>query len=267
MGPLISATDLHRSLGAVKVFDLRWALMEPNHGQGAYLAGHIPGAVFVDLDIDLCSPRGAGRHPLPGLADFSATLGRLGLAPGDPVAVYDDAAGAVAARMWWMLISIGHSDVAVLDGGYQTWVVSELPVETDAQVPIPARYKPARAEFQGVVDHLGLAGREIVDVREASRYAGEYEPIDPKAGHIPGAVNIPLRLSLDHTGLLREPARLASLFEKVGDHPVISCGSGVNACHTALAMTVAGRALPDIYIGSFSDWSSRDLPIHTGQRP
>lgn len=264
--PLISAEELSQSLDAVQVFDLRWSLTDPEHGVRAYEEGHVPGAVFVDLDLDLAAASGEGRHPLPPVADFVATLGRLGIAPDSTVVAYDDVAGAVAARMWWMLESIGHPGPArVLDGGLQAWIAEGLPLEPGVVTPRPASY-PEVPGYTGAVGHDELEGRVVADARSPERYRGEVEPVDPKAGHIPGAVNYPLSGNLDG-GLFRSSRDLAGVYRAFPDDGVVSCGSGVNACHTALALVIAGRPLPDVYVGSFSDWSRRDLPVTTGPNP
>jgi thiosulfate/3-mercaptopyruvate sulfurtransferase len=264
--PLMSAEELSQSLDDVQVFDLRWSLTDPDHGVRAYREGHIPGAVFVDLERDLAGTSGDGRHPLPPVADFTATLGRLGIAPGSTVVVYDDVAGAVAARMWWMLKSIGHPGTArVLEGGLQTWVDTGLPLDTGAVMPRPTAY-PEVPGYTGVVGYDELEGRVVADARSPERYRGEVEPVDPKAGHIPGAVNYPLSGNLED-GLFRSSRELADVYRAFPEDGVVSCGSGVNACHTALALVVAGRPLPDVYVGSFSDWSRRDLPVATGPTP
>lgn len=264
--PLITARDLSVSLEDITVFDVRWSLTDPDHGVNAYGGGHIPGAVFVDLDNDLAGPPGEGRHPLPGVDVFSETLGRLGLEPENDVVVYDDAAGAVAARLWWMLEAIGHrGQVRVLDGGIQAWAEAGLPLDTEPVTPDPATYPPITG-FAGVVRHDGLDDRVVADVRAPERYRGETEPIDPKAGHIPGAVNYPLAGNLAK-GHFRTGTELAERYRDFPEDGVVSCGSGVNACHAALALVVAGRPMPAVYIGSFSDWSRRDLPVATGPEP
>jgi thiosulfate/3-mercaptopyruvate sulfurtransferase len=265
-GPLITAVELQRTLDEVKLFDLRWSLTSPTPGRESYEKGHIPGAVFVDLDHDLAGDEGDGRHPLPHISEFVDTLGRLGLEPHDEVVVYDEMSGAVAARMWWMLESIGHpGQVRLLDGGLQEWVGRGLPLDTGSVTPDPAAY-PAVAGYTGVVRHDELQGRYLVDLRSAERYRGETEPVDPKAGHIPGAVNLPLAVNLDG-GRFRASSDLAEVYRDFPDDGVVSCGSGVNACHGALALVIAGRPMPDVYIGSFSDWSRRDLPVATGPNP
>jgi thiosulfate/3-mercaptopyruvate sulfurtransferase len=264
--PLISAIELSQLLGEVRLFDLRWSLTAPTPGRVSYEKGHIPGAVFVDLDRDLAAENGDGRHPLPAIDDFVVTLGRLGLSPDDAVVVYDDQSGAVAARMWWMLESIGHpGQVRVLDGGLQEWVGGGFPLHPGTVTPEPATYSPV-AGYTGVVRHDELEGRYLADLRSAERYRGETEPVDPKAGHMPGAVNFPLADNLDG-GRFRASRDLEQLYRDFPDDGIVSCGSGVNACHGALALVIAGRLMPDVYIGSFSDWSRRDLPVATGPNP
>jgi thiosulfate/3-mercaptopyruvate sulfurtransferase len=263
--PLISAKALAEQLETVKLFDLRWSLTDPHHGLRSYQAGHIPGAVFVDLDRDLSDPEGDGRHPLPSVAEFVDTLGRLGVSRDDGVVVYDDAGGAVAARLWWMLRSIGHDEVRVLDGGLQSWVDSGLPLETTVRSPDPTTY-PVASGFTGTLRHDQLEGRSLVDVRAPERYRGDIEPVDPKAGHIPGAVNYPIAGNLED-GIFRSREDLAVRYQAFPHNGVLYCGSGVNACHAALALIIAERPMPDIYIGSFSDWSRRDLPVSTGPNP
>jgi thiosulfate/3-mercaptopyruvate sulfurtransferase len=271
---LISVVELAERLGAtptpptrapLKLFDLRWSLTDPNHGIRAYEAGHIPGAVFVDLDHDLSAAEGDGRHPLPSASDFTVTLGRLGVGRDDELVVYDDMAGAVAARLWWMLESIGHRGARLLDGGLQAWLEMGHRLDTGTVTPEPTTY-PEVSGFTGVLRHDELEGRVVADVRAAERYRGDTEPIDPKAGHIPGAVNYPLAGNLED-GLFHSSHALAERYRGFPDDGVVSCGSGVNACHMALALTLAGRRMPDVYIGSFSDWSRRDLPVSTGPNP
>jgi thiosulfate/3-mercaptopyruvate sulfurtransferase len=265
--PLISVDQLSTAPGRYRICDLRWDLTDPHKGRATYEAGHIPGAVFVDLDHDLSAPPGIkGRHPLPDVADFAALLGRIGIAPGSHVVVYDDAGGRIAARLWWMLRAIGFERVQVLDGGYQAWVVAGYDVEHGNVDPEPTVY-PEPMGFDGVVDHDQLHERVVVDAREAERYRGEFEPVDPKAGHIPGAVNVPTSLNLGADGHFRPREELAVVYSGVAQDPVVSCGSGVTSCHNALAMVVAGHDLPDVYVGSFSEWSRRDLPVATGPNP
>jgi thiosulfate/3-mercaptopyruvate sulfurtransferase len=247
------------------LFDLRWSLTDPGHGIVAYEQGHIPGAVFVDLDRDLAASKGDGRHPLPPISEFVGTLGRLGIDRHDELVVYDDTSGAVAARMWWMLESIGHRGAFVLDGGLHAWVDEGYPLQTGRVMPSATTY-PSVPGFTGVIRYDRLEGRALADVRAPERYRGETEPVDVKAGHIPGAVNYPLAGSLDQ-GRFRSGRELAHLYRDFPEDGVVSCGSGVNACHAALALVIAGRPMPEVYIGSFSDWSRRDLPVRTGPNP
>jgi thiosulfate/3-mercaptopyruvate sulfurtransferase len=261
--PIISPEALLARMDTVKLCDLRWSLTEPNHGRSLYREGHLPTAVFVDLDLDLAAPPGLeGRHPLPPVDEFAATLGRLGIGPNDEVVVYDDAGGAVAARMWWMLRSIGHEAVSLLDGGYQVWVELGYPIETGEVIPEPTQY-PEPEGFTGTADRHQLRDRTILDARAPERYRGEVEPVDPKAGHIPGAVNRPFSANLGPDGRFLDPGALKGIYDDL-DRPVVSCGSGVNACHLAVAMVAAGLPMPDLYPGSFSEWSRRDLPVETG---
>lgn len=263
--PLIDPVTLERSRNAVRLFDIRWRLSDPGHGRAAYCAGHIPTAVFVDLDSDLSGSSGStGRHPLPDPVVFQATLGRLGVGPDDPVVVYDDAGGTTAARMWWMLQAIGHDSIRVLDGGLDAWLAAGFPLETREASPDPVAY-PGPISFSGVVDIDALDGRLVVDVRSPERYRGDVEPVDPRPGHIPGAVNIPTSYSLVD-GRFADRAALGELYGNL-DEPVVSCGSGVTACHTALAMAAAGLDVPEVYVGSYSEWSRSSRPVATGAHP
>lgn len=265
--PLISHEELAERLHDVVVCDLRWSLTGPDHGRAVYEEGHIPGAVFVDLDEDLAAPPGMrGRHPLPPVGEFADTLGRLGVGRRDEVVVYDDMGGAVAARMWWMLRSIDHKRSRLLDGGYKTWRDAGHPVETGWVSPASTTY-PSPKAFRGVVTLDGLSGRPLIDARSPERYKGEVEPVDPKAGHIPGAVNLPFSENLEPDGKFLAPEELARRFSEVGDRAVVACGSGVNACHNALAMVAAGLEMPDVYVGSFSEWSRMGMPVRTGPEP
>jgi len=267
MQPLVEADELAEVLEDVVICDMRWDLTDAGRGRSTYERGHIPGAVFVDLDTDLAAPQGvAGRHPLPSVADFASTLGRLGVSPGTRVIVYDDVAGRIGARMWWMLRSIGHEEAQVLNGGYQAWVATGRDIEVGMVVPQPRPYSTPTG-FTGVTTHVGLAGRVLIDARAGDRYRGENEPVDPKAGHIPGAINISTVRNLDEEGRFLKPADLAEVYGEVGSEAVVSCGSGVTACHDALAMVVAGLPMPDVYVGSFSEWSRLDLPVSTGPSP
>ncbi len=265
MQPLISTNELADRLDEVVLNDIRWALTIPEHGRQTYEAGHIPTAVFVDLNTDLSSEPGPGRHPLPDQGEFARALGQLGIGRSDEVVVYDDMENMVAARMWWMLTSIGHDRIRVLDGGYQRWVQEGRPVDTGHFVRTATTYP--EMEYTGVATRHDLADRPLVDARAEVRYRGDHEPVDPKAGHIPGAVNLPATDNTDETGRFLPAVDLLRRFDQIGDDAVVSCGSGVTACHNALAMVIAGREMPDVYVGSFSEWSNLDLPVSTGENP
>jgi thiosulfate/3-mercaptopyruvate sulfurtransferase len=260
--PLIEVEELADRLGEVDVVDIRWALTDPNHGRATYAEGHVPGAVFADLDSDLSGPPGPGRHPLPTVAEFAATLGRLGIGPDDEVVAYDDVGGTVAARLWWMLRSIGHTGSRLLNGGYGAWVAAGHPVETGHRAPEPATY-PVPSRFTGTIDRDHLDQVTLIDARAPERYRGEVEPVDPKAGHIPGAVNRPATRNLAPDGRFLETDELAMMYEGLGERVAVSCGSGVTSCHDALAMVIAGLGMPDLYVGSFSEWSRLGLPVET----
>lgn len=266
MDPLIDCSELVGRLDAVRLCDIRWALTDPNYGRSAYEGGHIPGAVFVDLDTDLSAPPGPGRHPLPTVDSFLNTLGRLGITHEDEVVVYDDMGGAIAARMWWMLRSLGHERSRLLDGGYKTWASMGLPIESGSNTPQGAEYATS-SSFNGVVTHDRLTGRYIVDARALERYTGESEPVDPKPGHIPGSFNKPTSGNLRSDGRFLEAELLRARYSDVEPDPVMSCGSGVTACHNALAMVLGGYEMPDVYIGSFSEWSNLDKPVAIGDKP
>ena len=271
--PLIDPPELAERLGSVALFDVRWDLADPDAGRRRYLAGHIPGAVFVDVERDLAAPGGPGRHPLPPTADFARTLGRLGVGAATDVVVYDDAGGSVAARLWWMVSAIGHRGaVRLLDGGWQAWVETGFPTEEGEVSPAPVSYPAPPPSWQRVVDrHQVASGSHLLfDARSPERYRGETEPVDPRAGHIPGAVNVPWQGNLLPNGRFKDAASLRRRFSALGAdrRPVIvSCGSGINACHLALAMEIAGLARPLLYAGSFSDWSRSDLEVVTGPHP
>jgi thiosulfate/3-mercaptopyruvate sulfurtransferase len=277
--PLISVEELAARLEdpGLRVVDVRWVLGKPGAGRAAYDAGHLPGAIFVDLDGELSAPGGfgsPGRHPLPDPAWFAEMLGRKGIGADQLVVAYDDVGGWVAARLWWMLDDLGHRRVAVLDGGFKAWIAAGLPTTTE----LPA-YPPARLElapsWRRVVDRDTLRDRlgEVVllDARAAPRYRGEAEPIDPVAGHIPTAVNAPTDWNLDEDGRFLPGAELRDRFAGLGAasnaEVVTSCGSGTSACHHALAMRLAGLPDPIVYIGSYSDWSRSGYPIATGSEP
>jgi thiosulfate/3-mercaptopyruvate sulfurtransferase len=282
MEPLITPKELAPYLTDLEwvVVDCRHSLTDPAYGRKAYAAGHLPTAVFAELDQDLCGTvrAGTGRHPLPSWDAFCRWLGRRGVHPRSFVVAYDDSHGAYASRLWWMLRALGHERTAVLDGGYARWVREERPVEQAVFKPRPATYR-AKPDAAMMVNlgtlqrELGQAHLLLVDARAAERYRGEHEPIDPRAGHIPGAVNLPFLDNVDADGVFL-PAqqlrrRLRAAFGSVApERTVHYCGSGVTACHNLLAMAVAGMPMGRLYPGSWSQWcADPDRPAELGEAP
>jgi thiosulfate/3-mercaptopyruvate sulfurtransferase len=236
----------------------------------------VPGAVFVDLDTQLTAPTGPGRHPLPSPAEFAAHMAALGIGREDEVVAYDDAGGTIAARLWWMLDALGVR-VAVLDGGLPAWQAAGHRVTTEAPALVAAQFDVASDEWPRTLDRETLKQRMdsvvLLDARAGARYRGEIEPVDPVAGHIPGAISAPTDGNLDGAGRFATADALRARFDAVagGDASradvVTSCGSGITACHNALAMRVAGLPDPILYPGSYSDWSRSGEPVATGVEP
>ncbi|HXI46059.1 MAG TPA: sulfurtransferase [Candidatus Acidoferrales bacterium] len=282
--PLVSVDDLARRLDDPDtiVVDVRWYLGRPGDGQAAYDAGHVPGAIHLDLDGDLADLAGLGapgRHPLPDPAAFAAHLGAAGIGDETFVVAYDDAGGWVAARLWWMLDNLGHrGGEAVLDGGWQAWLAAGRPTTTDVPRRATRRLTLAPA-WTNVLARDELAGRlgelTLLDARAAPRYRGEMEPIDPIAGHIPTALSAPWDGNVGPDGRFLPAEALRSRVEALraaspagGAAPVVTyCGSGTSACHHSLAMRLAGLPDPILYAGSYSDWSRSGMPIATGADP
>jgi thiosulfate/3-mercaptopyruvate sulfurtransferase len=246
--------------GAVLV-DTRLAQTGPT-GRERYGTGHLPGATYFDIDDDLAAPPGpCGRHPLPDRDSFVAAVRRAGVSRGSTVVVYDVGPGTAAARLWWLLRDHGHDDVLVLDGGLAAWTVSGRPVSTEAVVPVPGDWsgEPGHLPVVGADDVEALARYGVlIDVRAAERFRGEHEPIDPVAGHVPGAVNAPLTGNTDASGRFLPDVELRQRFAAVGVHggaPVAAyCGSGVTATQTLLALRLAGFGDAALYPGSWSGW-------------
>jgi len=249
------------------VVDCRFALSDPMLGRRQYDQGHIPGAVYLDLDRDLSGPVQAhgGRHPLPDPATLTETLGRCGIASAGPeptlVVAYDDSRFAFAARLWWLLHYLGHDRVAVLDGGWGQWQGQGHPVTTEVPAPAPAVFVP-RPRPELVVSRAQVQQRPprtcLIDSRSPERYRGEVEPIDPVAGAVPGAVNYFWQGVSTEDGYLQPQAWLQAHWRELppADEVMVYCGSGVTACVNALAMVAAGRGLPRLYAGGWSDWCS-----------
>ncbi|MEM1125124.1 MAG: sulfurtransferase [Bacteroidota bacterium] len=248
------------------VIDCRFRLSDPAYGRRAHAAGHIPGAVYAHLNDDLSGPvvpGQTGRHPLPDPQRLAYQLGRWGVHKEAQVVAYDDLGGAIASRLWWLLRWLGHRAVAVLDGGWDAWTHAGLPIETVAPVPASRRFTPhLHPHLIADADEVAAGVPCLLDARAAERYRGEHEPIDPVAGHIPGALNTPFKDSLTAAGFMRSPEALRTRFGPVlaGRAPedtVVYCGSGVTACHVLLAMAHAGLEGARLYPGSWSEWIAR----------
>ena len=279
MMSLISPEALLARLGdpVLRLADVRWWLADPGKGRLDYAEAHLPGAVFVDLDTDLAAPRGPGRHPLPDPAVFACRMEALGFDDASEIVVYDDAGGTIAARLWWMLDDLGHPRVSVLDGGIGAWSAAGGPMTAAVPTPVPGRLH-LRGRWTRTIDQAELVGRlgtvELIDARARERFRGDLEPVDAAPGHIPTARSLPTAGNLGPDGRFLPPDVLRARFE--ADHSgaaptdagvVTSCGSGVTACHNALAMRLAGLPDPILYPGSYSDWSRSGLPVATGDEP
>jgi thiosulfate/3-mercaptopyruvate sulfurtransferase len=262
-----------RSRGAAVVLDCRFDLMNPAAGYNAYLAGHIPGARYADLNRDLAAPvtPASGRHPLPEPETFAATLDEWGIGNGTQVIAYDESNGMFAARAWWMLRWLGHRAAAVLDGGFKAWLAAGGAVAQGEEPASPAGATPSPGHFVPRVDATALVGADevarllrdarhlVVDARAAERFRGAVEPIDAVAGHIRGAVNHPFTGNLGADGRFLPPSVLRSRWEeRIGGRSpgnvVAMCGSGVTACHNLLSLEVAGLHGAKLYAGSWSEW-------------
>ncbi|NIR28495.1 MAG: sulfurtransferase [Gammaproteobacteria bacterium] len=279
VAPLVDVHELVTRLDdpAWVLVDCRFRLDDPTAGARAFEAGHIPGAYYARLDRDLAGPPGVGtgRHPLPEPEALARRLGAWGVGPGRIVVAYDDAGGAVAARLWWLLRWLGHDAAAVLDGGYPAWTAAGLPVTRELAPPEPAAFSPRPDPDRWVaVERLEAAlaaGRVVLlDARDPERFRGEREPFDPVAGHVPGAINVPYAGNLGPDGRLLSPESLRERFSRaLGGRPagdaVVMCGSGVTACHDLLAMEVAGLPGARLYPGSWSEWvAGAERPVARG---
>jgi thiosulfate/3-mercaptopyruvate sulfurtransferase len=251
------------------VVDFRWYLLG-GKGRDAYERGHIPGAVFADLE-SVTGKEGGGRHPLPTGAQLEEEMQKAGISADTKVVVYDDVGGSVASRLWFLLGWFGHEAQAVLDGGIGAW---GTPLETEIRAVTRGTFRsrePDRSKILDYDDVRKLTGVPLLDARAGERYRGEKEPVDPKAGHIPGALSAPWAENLGPDGRFQSPEELRERFAKLGaageEGAVVYCGSGVNATHDLLAMELAGLKKGRLYAGSWSDWSGRDAPIATGPNP
>lgn len=275
--PLISVEQLAHRLkdDDLLLIDVRFKLEDPGYGRTAFAVAHIPGAVYMDLDHDLSAeivPGETGRHPLPDVDVFEAKLRDAGLRTSDHVVIYDDGPGFYAARLWWMLQWVGHHKVSVLDGGLAAWLKAGLGMSSS----MAARAWPsdfvAHPDNGLMVDAKAIleadAKLQLLDARAPERFRGEVEPIDPIAGHIPGALCLPCAANLGADGRWLPKEQLAARFPPLpeGLQRVCYCGSGVTACHNILAAVIAGLPMPRLYPGSWSEWITHpDRPIATGQ--
>jgi thiosulfate/3-mercaptopyruvate sulfurtransferase len=291
--PLIDVDTLRARRGdaSLRIIDARFDLADADAGRRAFAASRIPGAVYAHLDDDLSDhgkPAAEGRHPLPDAKHVAATLARWRITPSTPVVVYDAGSGAMAAaRAWWLLRWMGHVDVRVLDGGFAAWMAAGAVVECgngesesdrraaarpsarDERDPATDGWRPGSAP---TFDANAVASRDadvvLVDARARERFRGDVEPLDPKAGHIPGAINRPFTANLD-AGRFKSAARLRDEWRALlpeGSAPLLSCGSGVTACHNALALVHAGWPMPVLYPPSWSGWvSDVERAVATGE--
>lgn len=255
------------------IVDCRYDLADKDKGRRAYLQSHVPGAVYADIHNDLSGPpvTDCGRHPLPAPDALNSLFKRLGINPVSQVVVYDDTSGSFAGRLWWLLRYMGHESVAVLDGGFSTWLQQEFPVSSGVEQNNAGNFNGSpRTEWLVTLDNV-LSAVLLVDSRDPARYRGETEPLDRVAGHIPGAINHFWKDNLDETGCFKSPDQIRKEFLVfLGDTPssetVFYCGSGVTACHNLLAAAHAGLANPKLYAGSWSEWCANpDRPVATGE--
>ncbi len=267
--PLISVDELSALLGEVTVLDVRYRMGGSGGGPEEYAAGHVPGAAYVDMDTALAGPPGeGGRHPLPEVEVFEEAMSGAGVRDGRPVVVYDDWEGRAAARAWWLLRFHGHADVRVLDGGWAAWVAAGLATEA-GEVAVATGGFTAQPGGMPVVEASGVPGVGVlVDARAPERFRGDVEPVDPVAGRIPGAVNVPTTDNVGPDGRFRAAEELRETYAAVGATAgadvAAYCGSGVTAAHDVLAMEVAGVTAA-LYPGSWSEWiTDPDRPVETG---
>lgn len=283
MSPLIGAAELRAlitSTPTVRILDVRWQLAQPD-GREAYAAGHIPGAVYVDLNTQLATPgepATEGRHPLPTLEALQQAARDWGINAGETVIIYDDAGSAAASRAWWLLRWAGLTDVRVLDGGLSAWTAAELELDTgwvDAGPgDITFSHTADGSGHMPVLEHEQVAefarSGLLLDARGAERYRGDVEPMDPRAGHIPGAHSLPTSEVVDGQGRFLEPAEIRRRLSSLGseERPTAAyCGSGVTASQVVLAAELAGMRAA-LYPGSFSQWSNHpEFPVATGNQP
>lgn len=275
---LIEPAELESGLGSpgLVVIDCRYDLFAPDAGAAAYARAHIPGALYAHADHDLAGPitPASGRHPLPTIEAFEASLRRFGVGPESQVVVYDDSGGTTAGRLWWMLRWAGHQRVALLNGGWKQWLAHGGPQTSTVPNPTPGTFRAHADRAQWVstddlVARLGDPSLCLIDARAADRFAGRSEPIDAIAGHVPGALSHPLTQNLDSNGRFLPAEVLRERWEKtLAGRPaaglIAMCGSGVSACHNLIALEVAGLGSGKLYVGSWSEWiRDRSRPVAT----
>jgi thiosulfate/3-mercaptopyruvate sulfurtransferase len=262
----------------VRVFDVRFSLEQPDQGRSEFAAAHIPGARYLHLDEDLSSqvvPGETGRHPLPDPEQLAALLRRAGINQDTLVIAYDDGPGLFASRLWWLLRWMGHEQVQILDGGLKAWQAANLPTTQETPRPVAEGNFVARADNSKLIDADEILHRQddpalqLLDARGPARFTGEAEPMDPIAGHIPGAANLPCAANVSANGSWLDSEQLRKRFEPwlQADTELVSyCGSGVTACHNILAAVEAGLAEPRLYAGSWSHWiTDPNRPVATGE--
>jgi thiosulfate/3-mercaptopyruvate sulfurtransferase len=270
---VVTLTDLDTLGGNVRVVDARWKLGVPEAGRAMYEQGHIPGAVYVDMDQDLADPPGSdGRHPLPSAERFEKAMSRAGVDDQTLVVAYDDG-GAGAARLWWLLRHFGHSSVAILDGGFAAWAASGRAIETGpGQRPEPTQFRAVPGQGDVVdADELRQAlergAVHLLDARAPERWRGDVEPVDRIPGRIPGALNAPTTDNF-HDGAFRSAQELRQHYATLGildGKPiVVACGSGVSACVDLIGLELAGIHGAQLFPGSYSNWIARGLPVESG---
>jgi len=262
--PVISAIDLKAILNDdhLVIVDCRFSLASPESGMTEYETSHIPSSRYLHLGQDLSGPAGdgkSGRHPLPDPDHFASLIASIGVDNDSLVVAYDDSGGAFASRLWWMMKWLGHEAVSVLDGGWRAWLATEGAVQSSISPHEKGIFtRKENALLLASATDLLDQGVNLIDSRSAERYAGEAEPIDPVAGHIPGAVNRPWMQNLDEEGKFLSPKLLLERFTDLdqADQTIFYCGSGVTACHNILATQIAGLPMPQLYAPSWSGWIS-----------
>lgn len=279
MSLIVSPSWVHKQISdypeKTVIVDVRFHLTSREQGRNEYLAGHIPGAFYLDLDSDLSGEIGehGGRHPLPDVEKIAKTLGGIGIRPNSTVIAYDDHGGMFASRFWWQLHYLGHDSIHILDGGYQNWLKSGFEASIEIPKAEPVEYIPSLREEElvdvnGVRARIGNSASVLVDSRDHSRYAGENEPLDHKAGHIPGAVNYFWKNVIDDEGKWKSADGLNENYAALDKTKeiIVYCGSGVSACPNVIGLKQAGFQNVKLYAGSWSDWISYpENKIATGE--